>query len=157
MTTVTYPSETFPGPPSVTMDIPEDWVPLHAGDAALAACRTEREGEFTPNVLVRLSAHPAEFDLQQLVDEMRQYALAKPEGAVGQPIEVELGGVSFVGCDVSWVDEQAGTLLQVHLFGAVPNGVGQDVVQLTGSVGGARAKEDYPVLQQIFGSVRVTR
>lgn len=42
MSTLAYPSRDFPGPPSVAVDVPEGWIPVHAQGTALAAKLPER-------------------------------------------------------------------------------------------------------------------
>jgi hypothetical protein len=37
MSILAYPSRNFPGPPSVAVDVPEDWMPVHAPGTALGA------------------------------------------------------------------------------------------------------------------------
>ena len=51
MSTLAYPSRVFPGPPSVAVDVPEGWMPVHAPGTAVAA-KLPREGGFGPNVVV---------------------------------------------------------------------------------------------------------
>lgn len=153
MTTLTYPSDDFPGPSTVRLQIPEDWHAVHVPGTALAAAREDRPGTFTPNVVVRMTTRPADSDVAEALAELREYARSKPEGVVSEPFTAELSGVRFLGCDVSWVDGEAGTLVQAHLFGHVPRGELVELVQLTGSVGGAQAQEDYGAVKDVLQSL----
>lgn len=157
MTTLTYPSSEFPGPSTVHLDVPEGWHGVPAPGAALAAAAEDRVDRFTPNVIVRMTSRPATTPLTEPLDELRAYAAQKPKGTVSEPFKTELSGVQFVGCDVSWVDDRAGTVVQAHLFGLVPRGEVAELVQLTGSVGGADATDDYPVVKDVMKSLRIER
>jgi hypothetical protein len=56
---------------------------------------------------------------------------------------------------MSWVDDRAGTVLQAHLLGGIPSGPFVQLVQVTGSVGGAQASADYPTVKTIMNSLTV--
>ena len=54
MTTLSYPSDRFPAPPSVSLDIPDDWEPVAVPAVVLAAKQSGEQQIFTANVIVRL-------------------------------------------------------------------------------------------------------
>jgi hypothetical protein len=54
--TLSYPSTQFPGPPSVTVQIPAEWIPVAVPGTRLAARRTATECRFAPNGVVRAGA-----------------------------------------------------------------------------------------------------
>ena len=155
MTNVAFPSEEFPAQPAITLQIPEGWLPVHTPGTVVAARRASNEGTFVPNVVVRIERRPAGYEVTDALTELRAYAAARPQGTVSEPFKTELDGRQFVGCDLSWVDEQVGTVLQAHLFGGVPSGPFLQLVQVTGSVGGAQAREDYPIIEAIMKSLTV--
>lgn len=156
MTNVAFPSEEFPAQPAITLQIPEGWKPVHSPGAVMAARRVEEGGAFVPNVVVRIERRPPDFEVTDALTELRAYAAARPQGTISEPFKAEIDGQRFVGCDLSWVDEQVGTVLQAHLFGGVPSGPFVQLVQVTGSVGGARAHEDYPTVKAIMKSLTVS-
>jgi hypothetical protein len=155
MTYLAFPSVEFPAQPAITLQIPEDWVPVHASGTVMAARRAADDGTFVPNVVVRVERRPAGFATDDALAELRAFAAERPHGTTSEPFVTELDGQPFVGCDLSWVDDEAGTVLQAHLFGGVPSGPFFQLVQVTGSVGGARAQEDYPVVKVIMKSLTV--
>ena len=155
MTNLAFPSEEFPAPPAVTLQIPDDWMPVHSPGAVMAARSAAEKGTFVPNVVVRIEPRPADFEVTDALNELKEYAAQHPRGTTSEPFKVELDGTLFVGCDLSWVDDQVGTVLQAHLFGGVPSGSFLQLVQVTGSVGGPRAREEYPIIKTIMRSLTV--
>ncbi len=157
MTTVTYPSERFPAPPALSLDLPEGWEATHARGTLLAARRSG--AGFRTNVVVRVEHRDDGFEVSRAVEEIEASAPARPQGVASPRFKGEIGGLTFVGLDLSWVDDQMGTILQVHLFHAleppVPGGTVQ-MIQLIGSCGGPGAVTDYEVLQSVLGSATIT-
>jgi hypothetical protein len=156
MTILAFPSEEFPAQPAITLQVPDDWMAVHSPGTVLAARRVAEEGTFVPNVVVRIERRPVDFEVFDALAELKQYAAQREQGTTSEPYKVELDGQLFVGCDLSWVDDQVGTVLQAHLFGGVPSGPFLQLVQVTGSVGGTQAREDYPTIKTIMKSLTVT-
>jgi hypothetical protein len=155
MTTLAFPSEEFPAQPAITLQIPDDWKPVHSPGAVMAARRAADQGTFVPNVVIRIERRPADFEVTNALNELKQYAAQRPQGTTSEPFKAELDGRLFIGCDLAWVDDQVGTVLQAHLFGCVDSGAFLQLVQVTGSVGGAQAREDYPTVKTIMKSLTV--
>jgi len=155
MSTLAFPSEEFPAQPAVTLHIPQDWKPVHAPGAVMAARSASEDGAFVPNVVVRIERRPVGFEVADALAELTQLAAERPQGTISAPTEVDLDGRLFVGCDLSWVDDRVGTVLQTHLFGVVPSGPFLQLVQVTGSVGGAQARRDHPTVTAIMRSLTV--
>jgi hypothetical protein len=155
MTNLAFPSEEFPAQPAITLRIPDGWEPVHAPGAVMAARRAAEEGTFAPNVVVRVDRRPVDFEIADALTELKHFAAGRPQGTTSEPFKAELDGQLFVGCDLSWVDDLVGTVLQAHLFGGVPSGPLLQLVQVTGSVGGAKAREDYPTIKTIMKSLTV--
>ena len=155
MTKLAFPSREFPAQPAITLQIPLDWIPVHSPGTVMAARRVAQEGTFVPNVVVRIERRPVDFEVTDALTELKAFAAERPQGTTSEPFKAELDGRLFVGCDLSWVDDQVGTVLQAHLFGGVPSGPFLQLVQVTGSVGGAQAREDYPTIKTIMKSLTV--
>ena len=155
MSTLAFPSEEFPAQPAVTLHIPQDWKPVHAPGAVMAARSASEDGAFVPNVVVRIERRPVGFEVADALAELTQLAAERPQGTISAPTEVDLDGRLFVGCELSWVDDRVGTVLQTHLFGVVPSGPFLQLVQVTGSVGGAQARRDHPTVTAIMRSLTV--
>ena len=155
MTNLAFPSEEFTAQPAITLQIPEDWESVHAPGAVIAARRAADDGSFVPNVVVRIERRPADFEITDALAELRAFAAERPQGTTSEPFNAELDGHAFVGCDLSWVDDRVGTVLQAHLLGGIPSGPFVQLVQVTGSVGGARASADHPTVRTIMKSLTV--
>jgi len=156
MSTLAYPSPDFPGPPSVSLDVPSGWVPAQVPGTNLAAT-LPREGAFAPNVVVSVeSCDPGFVEAQSL---SRIASLAKSRGGTtSEPYAAELGGARFVGCDATWPDEDVETILQANLFHVVRparSGAVSWVIQVSGSVGGPTAEQDYALIRSVIATVRV--
>ena len=159
MTKLAFPSEEFPAQPgitpAVTLQIPQDWKALPTPGTVMAARRVAEDGTFVPNVIVRIKSQPAGFEVTDALTELKTFAAERPQGVTSKPYKAEIDGRQFVGCDLSWVDAKVGTVLQAHLFSVVPSGSSLQVVQVTGSVGGAQAPKDYPTIKAIMKSLTV--
>lgn len=162
MTTLTYPSSTFPGRPSVELDLPDGWQSVPAAAAspgvAIAAVRPLPEDEFKANVVVSLDDTAADHTVQTDLDAVATTAGERSDGAVGESYERQISGITFFGRDLSYVDDIAGTLLVTNQFGFLRRGVDRTLVRITvtGSVGGANYKDDYAHVQTMIAALRVT-
>ena len=158
MTTLSYPSERFPAPPSVSLDIPESWEPLSVPSVVLAARQREQNADFTPNVIVRMGTRPG---LDQPADALMELAgsmQGREDAVVGELQRLDIDGTPFVRVDVSWSDPRGVAVRQHHLFTGLPREDGlQDFVHLTGSVGGAGADADEAVVLKVLESARISR
>ncbi len=181
MTTLTHPSERFPGPPTVSLDVPDDWEPVHRSGLLLAA-RLPRDGSFAPNVVVNVEALAPAVHVEALMERMREMAQSR-SGHASEPYAAVLGDREFVGLDSTWPDADVETVLQANLFHIIeppdverhggetpaggPEGGGPDpdpdpvsrprwLVQLTGAVGGPSAEQDYELIREVIMTTRVT-
>ncbi len=157
MSTLKYPSEQFPGPPSITVDIPDGWSPVRVPGTLLAARRAQKGDTFAPNLVIRGSTRSAEFTIGRALAELEAFVRERPDGEMDEPFEVEIAEVPFVGVNVSWTDETVGDVVQAHLFAGARRGQVVDLIQVTGSVGGPEVEVEYSTLQQLMQTVRVTR
>ena len=157
MTTLTYPSAQFPGPPSVSVDIPEGWSAVRVPGTLLAARRSDTDGTFAPNVVVRGFTRSGEFTIGRALAELKSYVGDRTDGQMDAPFALEIERIPFVGVNVSWTDDRVGDVVQAHLFAGARRGRVVDLIQVTGSVGGERAGMEYVSLQRLMQTVRVTR
>ncbi|GAB3592573.1 hypothetical protein GCM10027446_13480 [Angustibacter peucedani] len=156
MTTLQYPSDRFPGAPSAALEVPEGWEAVSVPGTALAARVADRgQNAFLANVVLRFERRGGDYSLADAMTEVEEYARAKPRGEASEPFSSSFGGHEYAGRNVSWVDPAAGTVVQAHLFTLLPAGDLQDLVQITGSVGGTTATEDYPLIQRVIQQVTV--
>lgn len=157
MTTVQYPSPVVPGPPPLHLEMPEGWSQVWAPETLIAIRQDDTgEGHFLANVVVRFFQRLAPFGPEQVKAELAEYAAAKPEGEMGPLKEQTIDGRAWVGADLAFADPAAGTIGQVHWFTARAQNDVMDVIQVTGSYGGARQETDYPTIDAVIDSVRIT-
>ena len=154
MSTLAYPSDDFPGQPSVALEVPEGWEPVRAPGTTMAA-RLPREAGFAPNVVVNIEPCEPAFRVEDSLDQLRAMTTSRG-GAVSEPYAADLGDAQFVGCDATWPDPDVDTVLQANLFHVAEAGAGAHLVQLTGAVGGASAEADYELIRQVLTTARVT-
>ncbi|PUB30137.1 hypothetical protein C8K30_102519 [Promicromonospora sp. AC04] len=155
MSTVTYPSETFPGFPEVVMDCPEGWVPRSVPEAQIAIIQERPEGEFRPNVLVVIQRmRPG-----QTFDEVVQRALAKFEATPGYQevgrVKTTISGLPAIRIEGAWTSETTGTMAQALRMAIVEHDGVRDVVEITGTCAGAQAKEMWTTVRAIQDSVEL--
>ena len=155
MSILAFPSDEFPAQPAVTLRIPQDWEPVHAPGAVMSARSASDDGAFVPNVVVRIERRPVGFEVADALAELTKLVAERHQGTISASSKVELDGRPFVGCDLSWVDDRVGTVLQTHLFGVVASDSYLQLVQVTGSVGGAQALRDHPIVAAIMRSLTV--
>lgn len=157
MTSLTYPSVDFPGPPTVSLEAPEGWEPVRRAGILLAA-KLPREGRFAPNVVVGLEPCPPGFTVEEPMGRMRELARSR-SGEASQAYAAVLGEHEFVGCDSTWPDETLETVLQANLFHVLwPRGTEHPgwLIQLTGAVAGSTAETDYELIRDVIMTARVT-
>ncbi|MGO1166037.1 MAG: hypothetical protein ACTMHL_05405 [Janibacter sp.] len=157
MPQLTYPSETFPGPPSVTIDAPDTWAPVRVGGTLVSCRRITSDHGFAPNVVIRGFQRSSDFTMRHALAELRGFVADQKEGHVDEPFELDLGEVPFLGVNVSWTDPEIGTVVQIHLFAGSRRGRIVDLVQATGSVGGDDAQSSYAEVQQILQTIRIAK
>lgn len=156
MPSLKYPSEQFPGPLSVTLEVPETWQPVPVPGVALAVRQSPENEDFTPNVVVRQGTRPGMDQVQDAMGELQATLEGRPGAVVSDPVPVELGGLSMTRVEVGFVDPHELRIEQIHVFGGRqrPDGL-QDFVQVTGSVGGAGVTSDREVVEKVIASLQV--
>lgn len=156
MPTVTYPSLVVPGPPRVDLEMPEGWIQVWAPDT-LVAIRDDAQGtdHFLANLVVRHYQRLAPFGPDEITAELGEYAGQRQQGRLGGLDTREVAGRDFVGAEVSFVDPQAGTVVQTHWFSTRQRQDVLDVVQVTGSFAGSRREADHATLERILESIRL--
>lgn len=156
MPTVTYPSPVVPGPPRINLEVPEGWIQVWAPDT-LVAVRDDAHGtdHFLANLTVRHYQRLAPFGPEEITAELGEYAGQREQGRVGGLRHREVAGRELVGTEVSFVDLQAGTVVQTHWFATRQRQEVLDVVQVTGSFAGSRREVDDATIERIVESIRL--
>ncbi|MFE5308858.1 LpqN/LpqT family lipoprotein [Isoptericola sp. NPDC056573] len=155
MSTVTYPSETFPGFPEISMDCPEGWAPHPVPAAQLAIVQQRPDGEFRPNVVVvmqRLSG-------DQTIEEVIQQAVERLEATPGYEevgrIRTTLAGAPAARIEGAWSTEETGTVAQALRIAVIEHDGVRDVVEVTGTCAGSQATEVWQTVRAIQDSVEL--
>lgn len=156
MPVVTYPSPVVPGPPRIHLEMPEDWIQVWAPDT-LVAIRDDEQGtdHFLANLVVRHYQRLAPFGPEEITAELGDYARERQQGRVVGRRTREVAGCEFVGAEVSFLDLQAGTVVQTHWFSTRQRQDVLDVVQVTGSFAGSRREADVATIEWILESIRL--
>ena len=81
--------------------------------------------------------------------------LAHPSPTFPGAYAAELGGAHVVGCDATWSDPLARTMLNANLLGVAGAGDTAYLVQLTEAVGGAAAQGDDDLVRSVLTTLRV--
>jgi hypothetical protein len=155
MSTVTYPSETFPGFPAIVMDCPEGWAPHPVPQAQLAIIQERPQGQFRPNVVVvvqRMAPH-------QTVEAVIADAVTKFQSTPGYEevgrMDTTFNGVPAVRIEGAWTTEQTGTIAQALRIAVVEHDGVRDLVEVTGTCAGPQAAEIWPQVREIQDSVKL--
>jgi hypothetical protein len=152
MSTFSYPSDTFPAFPGVTLDCPQGWVPQPVPGAQLAVARPT--GGLVANVVVVFSRLLPGQSLEGATDESISRFSALP-GATLERTEVKVSGLLGQRIEASWTDPRAGAVTQaVHLAVVEHHGVA-DLVQITGTCGGPQAAKTIAAIRGIQDSVQI--
>lgn len=144
-------------PAALVLEVPGGWEQVPVPETVIAVRRVPDGRGFAPNVVVISTPDlPARERPARALQQVRETAARRRDGEVSDSFAARLAGVEFVGCDVAFNDDSAGTLVQVHLFGALPRAGGRiDLVQLTGTVAGDRVEQDYPLVKSVIATLRV--
>jgi hypothetical protein len=147
--TLSFPSDSAPSFPPITLTLPDDWHALSVTGAVLAAGKTVGQGEFRPNVVVAVSRFGADYSLQTAIEAVTQ-RVESIEGVVelGRDSLEVLGREGF-RIEFSYPDARVGTLMQGVRIAVVENGPVKDLVQLTVTATGTQATEYWDELREI--------
>jgi hypothetical protein len=133
MTTLTYPSDDFPGPVGVSLDVLDAWVPLPHVALPLALGREVPEGEFNPNVIVVVSRVRAEVTLDDAHEEVLRKLRPMPKMRELGGGDVDVDGLPGRWVEASFKGGAGAVLVQSVRTVLVPRGPVADLVQTTGT------------------------
>jgi hypothetical protein len=150
--TLSFPGESAPAFPSLSLTVPDDWHAVSVTGAVLAAGKTVAQGEFRPNIVVAVSRYAAGYSLQTAIDAV----VARVESIEGRVElvrdEHEVLGLPGFRIEFSYPDTRVGTLMQGVRIAVVENGPVVDLVQLTVTATGIQATELWGELREIQSS-----
>jgi hypothetical protein len=157
MPTISYPSETAPGLPTVSLDAPAGWEPLVAADVLLAAGAPAGGRGFRSNVTIstqRLPEGVALADVEErLLDELRA---TYPDLEEAERFAGDIGGHDARVAEYAFTEPAAGTLFQVQLLVLTrPRGGLRDLLQAHATCAAARAVDEIAGFRSMFRSLRI--
>lgn len=155
MPTLAFPSEQFPGFPSVSVPCPDGWSAAVDPEAQVAVVREGSGDEFRANVVVVVTRLD---ETQQLADVARSCAAtleSKREYA-----EVRRGGTGVAGIagfvvQGAWVSEEAGTVMQDVRGTIVEHDGVRDLVTVTATCAGGQVDQVWPEMETILGGLQL--
>ncbi len=150
---LTYPSDEFPAPISLTMALPQQWEPLVAVGVHLGAVKQMPTGEFTPNVIVEVTRFGGAYTLQQSVELAQRNAAAAKRYKYTRRESATVVGVEGFVLDGEFPQPRGGALLQTVRLAVVDRGSVVDLVQVTGTCAQAQQALVWDELQQIADSI----
>ena len=157
MTTVSYPSDSFPAPSGVSIDCPDGWRPMPEAAQCLAVVKDAEPGQFRANVIVsvrRMAAGTAlDSAIAELHDRIKQLSEYAPIGEERRLVD----GCQGFRIEGSFVDATAGTIVQAIRLAVVPLGPVEDLVQTTGSCHGSQVPLALQQIRDIQDSLKVEK
>ncbi len=150
--TLTFPGESAPALPAVSITVPDDWAPLSVSGAVLAAGKAVEQGAFRPNIVVAVSRFAAGYTLETAISAVveRVESIAGVEELGRDTLEV-LGTEGF-RIEFSYPDARVGALMQAVRIAVIENGPAVDLVQITGTTTGQQATELWGEIRDIQSS-----
>lgn len=152
MALLSCPSEALPGPPRLSVDLPDDWSLLQPGLAVLRARAPERSSGQAPELRVDVWSEEPGTSVEELLTQIAQQFA--PQAQSEPSFVVELAGRTWTGVNLGWVGP-VGTEVEVQLASPLDEGRFARFVTVVGRVGGESADEDYDLLQSVMETVRV--
>ncbi|NHA70323.1 hypothetical protein [Phycicoccus flavus] len=153
MPVVTHPGPTAPAAPTVSLETPDRWSALPAGDALLRASGPGARGGAV-TVVVRHLVRPGQDPVTAVLDGSA--AAAGPPGTrVEDAFAVLIRGREWQARHVGW-DDAGVPVLEVHLVTALPpaEGAGRHLL-VVGRARGHGLEEDHEVLRAVLDTLLV--
>lgn len=155
MTSARFPSQEFPDVPTVEVTVPDRWSPRAAAGSLFAVILDRGADAFSPNLVVTHARHAPDYRLDESDAAIDAYVGDLAESRrIGRRV-AELAGREWRIDEFAYVDEEAGTVVQIIATTLVPSPHVSDVIRLTGSALAESALDDLPVLREIVGSALV--
>lgn len=147
---VQTPSEDFPPPPGVRLEIPDDWLGnAFAGSAALVVHEADDDGPFRTNVIVRHSRVPAPSIAAAYLDNLIEELQGQSQVRSTHRLDGEITGCVIVHESIGDAESRFFVQLLV-VTAATPT-----VSHLTQVTGTTERESDIELLTRIVRSVRV--
>lgn len=152
---LTYPSPRNPGPPHVSLDVPDTWDVVNVPDAALAAREGGDEPRFATNVAVEIRRYDGGFTLDEATAALNAAIDGLTEVRDVGRINVSQSGLPAYVREFAHRDPMAGTLIQNSRVVVIDEGVFVTVVQVIGASAGD-SPDSVRIMRDVADSVSIS-
>ncbi|PMC74397.1 MULTISPECIES: hypothetical protein [unclassified Brachybacterium] len=154
---IEYPSADFPGPPHITVDVPDDWETLTVPGVQLAVAQPRVEGRFRANVVVTVQRFGADFTLEAARAGLDQRKAGLPELEELGTGELEVDGTTWIASEYGYTQPGRPTVVQAARYAVLDRGgVAVDVLEIVGSCGAEDAEDEIETIRAIQDSIHIT-
>ena len=154
--TISFPSADFPGPPQISLEVPDEWETLTVPGVQLAVAQPRVEGRFRANVVVTVQRFGPEFSLDAAKAGLEQRKAALPELEEIGTGEITVGETTWIASEYGYTQPGRPTVVQAARYAVVDRaGVATDVVEIVGSCGAESAEEEIELVRSIQDSAEL--
>lgn len=154
--TISYPSADFPGPPRISLDVPDEWETLTVPGVQVAVAQPRVEGRFRANVVVTVQRFGPEFSLDAAKAGLEQRKAALPDLEELGTGEISVEGITWIASEYGYTQPGRPTVVQAARYAVVERaGVATDVVEIVGSCGAEHAEDEIALVRSIQDSVQL--
>ncbi|MBM7501382.1 hypothetical protein JOD52_002222 [Brachybacterium muris] len=155
--TISYPSVDFPGPPRLSLDVPDDWETLTVPGVQVAVAQPRVEGRFRANVVVTVQRFGPEFSLEAARAGLEQRKAGLPELEELGTGEITIDEIAWIASEYGYTQPGRPTVVQAARYAVIDRaGVATDVVEIVGSCGAEHAEDEIELVRSIQDSVHLT-
>lgn len=155
--TISYPSVDFPGPPRLSLDVPDDWETLTVPGVQVAVAQPRVEGRFRANVVVTVQRFGPEFSLEAARAGLEQRKAGLPELEELGTGEITIDEIVWIASEYGYTQPGRPTVVQAARYAVIDRaGVATDVVEIVGSCGAEHAEDEIELVRSIQDSVHLT-
>lgn len=154
-TTVTYPSDALPGPPRVSLSLPEGWELLTVPGVQIALAEPAHDGGFRANLVVSIQRTGAGTDLPAVAADLARRTAELPGFEDLGTGELDLAGRAWLASEYGYTQPGSATVVQASRCCVLDRGSVVDVVEVVGSCGADRADTQIEIIRGVQDSVRV--
>lgn len=154
-TTVTYPSAELPGPPRISLSLPDGWEILTVPGVQIAAAEPARDAGFRTNLVVSVQRAAAGTELSSVAADLARRTAELPAHEDLGTGELEIAGRSWLASEYGYTQAGADTVVQASRYCVLDRGSATDVVEVVGSCGADRADTQIEIIRGMQDSVRI--